>query len=146
MGSLWTELRRRNVFRIAVLYAIGAWLLLQVSDIVLPLLDLPDWTGRFVLFVLGLGFPIAVFFAWAFEITPDGIKKEKDVDRSQSITHTTGRKIDYGIIGVLIVALGYFAVNHEWGSGDTESVADTDAVSVKISRADGRKSIAVLTD
>ena len=95
MSSFFEELKRRNVFRVAIFYLIGAWLMLQIADIIVPLLNLPGWTGRFILLMLGLGLPIALFFAWAYEITPDGLKKEKDVDRSESIAPKTGRKLDF---------------------------------------------------
>jgi TolB-like protein len=107
--GLVSELRRRNVFRVAIAYVIIAWLILQVGDTLAPALHLGDWVNTALAFFLILGFPIALVFAWAFEITPEGVKKEKDVDRSQSATHITGRKLDYLIIAVLTVALGYFA-------------------------------------
>ena len=106
--SLFNELKRRNVFKVAAAYVIVAWLLLQVSDTLVPALHLPEWFHSGVAFVLILGFPVAIIFAWAFEMTPEGIKKEKDIDRSQSITNQTSRKLDFIIIGVLVLALGYF--------------------------------------
>jgi len=109
MTSFWGELKRRNVVRVAVAYVIIAWLILQVGDTLAPALRLTDRVNTVLAFFLILGFPMALFFAWAFELTPEGIKKEKDVDRSESVTHLTGRKLDYLIIGVLMVALGYFA-------------------------------------
>lgn len=109
MASVWGELKRRNVVRVAVAYAIIAWLILQVGDILAPALRLPDWVNTVLAFFLILGFPMALFFAWAFELTPEGLKKEKDVDRSRSITHFTGRKLDFVIIGLLIVTSTYFA-------------------------------------
>ncbi len=111
MGTFFSELKRRNVFRVAIFYAIIAWLILQVSDVLIQLLQLPEWTGRFTFFVLLLGFPLALFFSWAYEITPEGLKREKDVDQSQSITNKTGRKLDATIIAVLAVALIYFVVD-----------------------------------
>ena len=99
------ELKRRNVFRVAIAYVVVTWLLLQVVDILVPMLTLPEWVGRLVFLLLIIGFPIALLFAWAFELTPEGVKLEKNVDRSTSITHVTGRKLDRTIIGVLVVAL-----------------------------------------
>ena len=107
--SIFRELKRRNVFKVAVAYLIVGWLLLQISDTLVPALRLPGWFHSGVAFFVIIGFPIALIFAWAFEITPEGLKKEKDVERSRSITHITGRKIDYIIIAVLILALGFFA-------------------------------------
>ena len=109
--SLIEELKRRNVFRVGVAYVIIAWLLLQVSDTLVPALHLPAWFQSGVALLLILGFPLALFFAWAFEMTPDGVKKEKDVDRAVSITQHTGRKLDFIIIGVLTVAVAMFAMD-----------------------------------
>jgi TolB-like protein/Flp pilus assembly protein TadD len=109
MSQLIQELKRRNVFKVGAAYVVLAWLLAQVTDVFLEPFGAPDWVIKTVLLVLLIGFPLALFFAWAFELTPEGIKKEKDVDRSQSITSQTGRKLDFVIIFVLIMALGYFA-------------------------------------
>jgi len=109
MASVWGELKRRNVVRVAVAYAIAAWLLIEITATTFPILKLPDWSVTLVTVLVLIGFPLALILAWAFELTPEGIKKEKDVDRSESITHITGRKLDYLIIGVLLVALGFFA-------------------------------------
>ena len=110
MASFWEELRRRNVVRVAIAYAIVSWLLLQVADVVLDNIEAPTWVFQAILQLLIIGFPVALIFAWAFELTPEGLKKEKDVDRSRSITHLTGRKLDFVIIGVLVVALVLFAI------------------------------------
>jgi TolB-like protein/Flp pilus assembly protein TadD len=107
--SFIEELKRRNVFRVGIAYVVASWLLLQVADILVEALEAPAWTMRIILVVMLIGFPLALFFAWAFELTPEGIKKESEVDRSQSITNQTGRKLDFTIIFVLVVALGYFA-------------------------------------
>ena len=105
--SFFNELKRRNVFRVAIAYGIAAWLLIEVSSTTFPMLRLPAWGATMVTVFLLMGFPIALIFAWAFELTPEGIKKEKDVDRSESITHATGRKLDFTIIGVLAIAVGF---------------------------------------
>jgi len=107
--SLFEELKRRNVFRIAIAYAILAWLVAQVAELFLEAFSAPDWVLKTILLLLVLGFPFAVFFAWAFELTPEGLKRESEVDRSHSITTQTGRKLDRTIIVVLVLALGYFA-------------------------------------
>jgi len=109
MASVWGELKRRNVVRVAVAYVIVGWLILQFVDVLVPLLALPEWVGRLIFLLLLVGFPLALFFAWAYELTPEGLKKEKDVDRSESITHITGRKLDFTIIAVMALAIGYFA-------------------------------------
>ncbi len=106
--SLFEELKRRNVFKVAAAYIIVAWLLLQVSDTLVPALHLPGWFHSGVAFLLIIGFPIAIIFAWAFEMTPEGLKKEKDVDRRQSIAGATGKKLNLAITISLILALAYF--------------------------------------
>ena len=115
MASVWEELKRRNVVRVAAAYAVVSWLILQLTDVLMPLLGLPEWVDRLVFLLLLIGFPVALIFAWAFELTPQGLKKEKDVDRSESVTRITGRKLDFAIIAVLAVALVFFAGTQEWG-------------------------------
>ena len=110
--SLIAELKRRNVFRVGAAYAIVAWLLIEVASVILPALRLPEWTLTFLVFLLAIGFPIALIFAWAFELTPEGIKREAEVDRAESITHVTGRKLDFAIIGLLAVALVFVVVDN----------------------------------
>ena len=107
--KLIEELRRRNVFRVGIAYAISAWVLLQIVDLVLENIAAPGWIMQVFMLALLIGFPVALIFAWAFEMTPDGVKLEKDVDRSQSITHQTGQKMNRSIIIVLAVALAWFA-------------------------------------
>ena len=106
--SLFNELKRRNVFRVGIAYAVGAWLLLQLTDVLSELLDLPQQFGPIVVAVVAIGFPIALIFAWAFELTPEGVKRESEVDRTQSITPQTGKKLNTVIIVMLAVALAYF--------------------------------------
>jgi len=106
--SLFNELKRRNVFRVGIAYIVMAWLVLQVADVILNNITAPGWVFNVLLLFLAIGFPFAVFFAWAFELTPEGLKKEKDVDRTQSITQLTRRKLDHFIIAVLVLALAYF--------------------------------------
>ena len=105
--SLFTELKRRNVFKVGIAYLIASWVLLQLADVLIDLLGLPDFAGKFVVLLIVIGFIPALIIAWAFELTPEGIKKEKDVDRSKSIAPKTGHKLNYIIIGTLVVALGY---------------------------------------
>jgi TolB-like protein len=111
MSGLFEELKRRNVFKVGTAYVVLAWLLAQVTDIFLEPFGAPEWVIKTILLLLLIGFPLALLFAWAFELTPEGLKKEKDVDRSQSITHETGQKLNLAIIFILILALGYFAVD-----------------------------------
>ncbi len=107
--SFFEELKRRNVFRVGIAYVIAAWVLMQFVDLVLENIQAPDWVMQVFMLALAIGFPLAVFFAWAFEMTPEGIRKQEDVDRSQSITTQTGHKLDRSIIVVLLIAVVYFA-------------------------------------
>jgi TolB-like protein/Tfp pilus assembly protein PilF len=107
--SFFEELKRRNVFRTAIGYIISSWLLVQVADLVLENIGSPDWVIQTIMLVIALGFPVVVFFSWAYEVTPDGIKLESEIDRSESTTHVTGRKLDRAIVAVLVIALAYFA-------------------------------------
>ena len=103
--SLFNELKRRNVIRVGIAYAVASWVLLQIVDLVLENISTPDWVMQVFMLAVAIGFPIAVIIAWAFEMTPEGIKREQDIDRSQSITPQTGRKLDRIIIGFLVVAV-----------------------------------------
>ena len=109
--SFFQELKRRNVFKVATAYIIVSWLIMQAGEVMAPALNLPAWVNSLLAFFLILGFPLALFFAWAYEMTPEGLRKEKDVDRSQSITQVTGQKLNNVIIGILVLALGYFAID-----------------------------------
>ena len=138
--SLFNELKRRNVFKVAAAYIIVAWLLLQVSDTLVPALHLPEWFHSGVAFILILGFPVAIIFAWAFELTPDGLKRDSEVDHAQSITRKTGRKLDFIIIGVLVVALGYFGYDKLVLSTARDAAlveATTQAVSEQVAKENG---------
>ena len=105
LGRLLDELKRRNVFRVAVAYVVASWLVLQVADIVLQGIEAPAWVMKVFMLVLGLGFPFVLMFSWAYELTPEGIRKEADVDRSQSITPETGRKLNLITIGMLVAVV-----------------------------------------
>jgi TolB-like protein/Tfp pilus assembly protein PilF len=134
--SFIKELKRRNVIRVAIAYVIVAWLLLQVADVVLNNIEAPDWVFQAILLLVAIGFPFALIFAWAFELTPEGLKREHEVDRSESITHVTGRKLDFTIIGVMAIAIAYFLADKFVWVG--EEPATTVAVSEE------RPSVAVL--
>ena len=142
--SLFAELKRRNVFRVGIAYAVTSWLLIQVSDILLDSIGAPPWVLQTLFVVLAVGFVIALFFAWAFELTPEGVKRESEVDRSQSITHVTGQKLNYTIIALLVLALGYFAwdkfVVQPGRTAPEPGVADT----AKVAPVEETHSIAVL--
>ena len=106
--SFFEELKRRNVIRVMIAYVVVAWLVMQVADVVLNNVQAPVWVFFVILLLLAIGFVFAIFFSWAFELTPEGVKREHEVDRTQSITHQTGQKLNLTIIGVLLLALAYF--------------------------------------
>ena len=107
MGNLFQELKRRKVFRVAVAYAIVAWVLIQISSEALPALQMPDWTVSFVTVLLLLGFPVALLLGWAFELTPDGIKADTGIQQQQSITQSTDRKLIFLILGLVVAGIGF---------------------------------------
>jgi len=144
------ELRRRNVFRVGVAYAIVAWIVLQVAAIAFPALHLPAWTVTFVTILIILGFPLVVVFAWAYEVTPEGIKPTHQVNPAESIAPTTGRMFDRAIIVMLLAAViflvvdNYVLVDEEQPTVVEETItADRQPESV-ISTATELQSIAVL--
>ena len=106
--NFFAELKRRNVYKVAVAYAVVSWLLIQVATQVFPFFEVPNWAVRLVVLLLVLGFPVALILAWAFEITPEGIRRESDVATGESITRRTGRKL-VAITAVLaVIAAGLF--------------------------------------
>ncbi len=121
--SFFEELKRRNVFRVGLAYTVTAWLIAQAADLALDNFGAPDWVMKSLLFILLIGFPLALIFAWAFEKTPEGLKLEKNVDRSQSITSVTGKKMDRGIIIALAIAVVFLLVDKFiiQGPGDNAS-------------------------
>ena len=122
--GLVSELRRRNVLRMAVLYAVAAWLIMQVAEVVIALANLPNWIGATILGLLAIGFPIALLFSWFYELTPEGISLEKDLDRTESITHITGRRMDFIVISLMCAGLILFAYDKWWiGPPPEKSIA-----------------------
>src|SRR5216117_1344415 len=91
--KFFAELKRRNVYKVAIAYAVVAWLLMQVATQVFPFLEIPNWASRLVIMVLAIGFPIALVIAWAFELTPEGVKRAEDVDLTKSTTRRTSHKL-----------------------------------------------------
>jgi len=110
--SLIKELKRRNVFKVGVAYLVVSWLIIQISALAVPALNLPAMVNTLVFYFLLIGFPVALLFAWAYELTPEGIKKSKHVESEASITHLTGRKIDFIIIGALILVIIGLSYSH----------------------------------
>ena len=103
--TIFQELKRRNVIRVGALYLVAAWLLLQLTDVLSSLLPVPEWTGSLVFLLLAIGFLPVMLFAWVYEMTPEGLKREADIDRSKSITSSTGHKINTVIIVLLVLAI-----------------------------------------
>ena len=136
MSKLFDELKRRNVVRVGIAYLVVGWIVLQLIDVIADPLQLPEWTATLVVVLLGIGLPVALIFAWAFELTPQGLKTTQEVDRDASITPATGRKLDFLIIAGLVAAVGFLLWDRASGppAGGPESSID----------APGTISIAVL--
>ncbi len=112
--SLFEELKRRNVFRVGIAYLVGAWLLLQLTEVLSELLNLPEEVGPIVVAIVVIGFPVVLFAAWAFELTPQGIKRESEIDRERSVTRQTGQKLNGLIIVMLALAVVYLLADKFW--------------------------------
>jgi len=109
MGQFFDELKRRNVLRVAIAYLAASWLLIQIVETLFPVLGLSGALIRLVVILWAIGFPLVLIFSWLYELTPEGLMLEKDVDREVSLVHHTGQKLDRAIMTVLALALGYFA-------------------------------------
>ncbi len=155
--SFFNELKRRNVFRVGIAYAVTSWLLIQVTDILFESIGAPPWVMQAMFVILAAGFVIALIFAWAFELTPEGVRKEKDVDRSQSIASNTGQKLNVTIAALLLLSLSYIAYDKLFVTGtdnaDNTFVNESTAVASRIDSpvivkepetAETKKSIVVL--
>ena len=147
--SFFAELKRRNVIRIAVAYAVAAWLLVQVLEIATDAFEAPAWVLKIVMTLLAIGLIPTLVFSWVYELTPDGLKKEKEVTADESVTAHTAKKLDIAVIGLLIVAIGLFAADRWWLAGD-RSASDTtvasqvDASRSTVARIDGRPRVVVV--
>src|SRR5215472_17272544 len=124
--SLFAELKRRNVFKAGVAYLALGWVVTQVTATIAPVLHMPDWIVLVVVWIGVIGFLFVIMFSWIYEITPEGLKRESEVDRSASITHITGRRIDYLIVGLLVLAIGFSAFAY-FGPRRSGSAASSDA-------------------
>jgi TolB-like protein len=151
MDGFFGELKRRNVVRVGIAYVVVGWLVVEVADVLFETFGSPDWVFKTVIALIGIGFPFALLFAWAFEITPDGVKKTRDVPLTSSVSGTTGRKLDFVIIAALVFALGYFIWERQTIDLPVEEssqlVADTTArgsVNGTDAATDINRSIAVL--
>src|SRR5437660_3328345 len=142
--SFFGELKRRNVIRMAGLYLVGAWLVVQVAGTVLPMFGVPEWLPRTIVVLVAIGFVPAVIFSWVFQLTPEGLKREEDVAPEHSITPQTGRRMDRMIIVVLVLALGYFAFDKFALAPRREAALVSSAVPNESKSVINAKSIAVL--
>ena len=138
MSYFLEELKRRNVFKVGAAYLVVSWLILQLVQSVREPLGLPEWTDAFFIVLLSAGFPLALLFAWAFELTPDGVKKTREVDKEVSVTANTGRKLNYAIIITLALALAYSVFDR------VTQVDIADSTDVAAEQAANYTSIAVL--
>ena len=133
--SFFQELQRRNVFKVTIAYIVVAWLVAQVLQLIFESFGTPDWVMKTVLVLMAAGMAFAVFFAWAFEMTPEGLKREHEIDRSESIAPQTGKKLNNLIIAVMALALGYFAYDKFMLSTDRDAAlveATTQAVTEQV--------------
>jgi len=118
--SIFHELKRRNVFRVGIAYAVASWVLLQIVDVISPIFELPEWAPKLIFLILAIGVVPALLFAWAFEMTSEGLKKESEIDRSSSIVTSTGRKLNSIIVGFLIAAVALLLVERQFRPVVTE--------------------------
>ncbi|HJU25855.1 MAG TPA: hypothetical protein VJ722_04185, partial [Rhodanobacteraceae bacterium] len=124
MMDFIAELQRRNVFRAATLYAAVAWLVVQVATQVLPVFGAPNWVLRMIVIVSVAGFPFVLAFSWFYELTPDGLKRESEIPRTESIAHLTGKKLNHAIIGVLSLLVVVLLANTFVAHHDADAVPD----------------------
>lgn len=110
--SFWEEVKQRNLIKVAAAYAIVAWLLVQVVSVIEAPLGLPGWTDTLVIVILAVGFVVSLFLAWAYELTPDGIKRTKDVPLGESVRRVTGRRLNYSVTGLLALAVAFLVVDN----------------------------------
>lgn len=134
--SLFSELKRRNVFRVATAYIIVGWLLTEILSTLFQIFGVPDWVAKAVVIIVAMGFVPLLVFSWAFELTPDGLKREKDVDRDSSITSATGKKLDYVTIAAVVLGVAFIG----WSKTGT----DEPAAAYEIVESSGAPSVAVL--
>lgn len=130
MRDLLSELKRRNVFRVAIAYAVAGWVLMQIAATVLPIFETPPWILKVITFVIILGLPIALILAWAYELTNEGVKREAEVDRSKSITKQTGNKLDRGIIVFLLIGIMWLVFDRFFANDQTQVSEDGRSVAV----------------
>lgn len=122
--NYFSELKRRNIFKVAIAYLALAWVMFQIADVVVPALSLPDIIMTTMVMIGMIGFPFALFFAWAYELTADGVKRTEDVEVEESIRATTGQKINYIIIGLMAIAITFLLYDRSSESNEENVVAE----------------------
>jgi adenylate cyclase len=138
--SLFAELKRRNVIRMAGLYLVGAWLVVQVAETVLPAFDVPNWVLRATIILLALGFVPALVFAWVFELTPQGLKRDEEIDPAQSMAPRTARRMDRILLAVSVLAIAYFVFDKFVLAPQREAELVTQATEQVSAAADAKES------
>ena len=147
MSGFWSELKRRNVVKVGIAYGAAGWVVVQIAAVLFPLFGAPTWILKVVTTLVVLGFPLALVFAWAFELTPHGLKRSDDVQPDVSTTRRTGRQLDFLIIGVLAVAVALFALDKfalDEKPRALQSPADAAGEPAQPAAVGARNSIAVL--
>src|SRR3984893_4776518 len=130
--NFFAELKRRNVYKVAVAYAVVSWLIIQIATQVFPFFEVPNWAVRLVVLLLILGFPAALIFSWAFEITPEGIKRESEIEPSKSIARKTGRKLVAGTVVLAVIAASLFVFQFVRPRSTSPSVATISSKSIAV--------------
>src|SRR5256714_11293516 len=131
-SSFFAELKRRNVYKVAIAYGVVAWLLVQVATQVFPFFDIPNWAVRLVVLAIVIGFPIALVIAWAFELTPQGLKRTEDVDLARSARQPAKRTWIFVVIIVGALSLGLFFLGRYSAPITRSATADTSAKSIAV--------------
>jgi TolB-like protein len=142
--SLFVELKRRNVFRVGIAYMVASWVLLQIVDVISPVFELPEWAPKLIFVIMAIGLVPALVFAWAFEMTPEGLKKESEIDRSQMIVNQTGRKLNYITTSFLVLAVVLLLAERQLRPTASEEVQPEPLAELEVVVTEIDKSIAVL--
>ena len=142
--QFFSELKRRNVIRVGMLYLVGTWLLLQATDVLSSILPVPAWTGSLVFLLLAIGFVPVLVFAWVYELTPEGIKREQDVPREASVTAATARRLNLTIVVLLVLAIASVGLNRFMPRQESAVETPASETDTQAKTADSRVSIAVL--
>jgi hypothetical protein len=129
--NFFAELKRRNVYKVAVAYAVVAWLLVQVATSTFPVLEIPNWAIKLVIALVLLGFPIALLLAWAFELTPEGIVRTEEVEPNNSITPKTGHKVMGVIVVAAVLAIGFLFFQFTRSKAPLPAIGKAPTISAK---------------